>query len=139
MTLVVDAGPLYAYVDADDRHHGASVELLEEHPGPLVVPQLVIAEVAYLIGSRLGAAAEVLFLGDLASGSLIAEPVDPGDWLRIAELVARYSDLPLGTVDASVVAAAERLGVTEVATLDRRHFGVVRPAHTRSFTLLPAA
>ena len=52
-----------------------------------------------------------------------------GDWLRIAELVARYGDLPLGTVDASVVAAAERLGVTEVATLDRRHFSVVRPAN----------
>jgi uncharacterized protein len=60
-----------------------------------------------------------------------------GDWLRIAELVSRYRDLPLGTVDASVVAAAERLGITEIATLDRRHFSIVRPVHTGSFELLP--
>jgi len=60
-----------------------------------------------------------------------------GDWLRIAELVATYRDLPLGTVDASVVAAAERLGIAAVATLDRRHFGVVRPRHVESLALLP--
>jgi predicted nucleic acid-binding protein len=76
-------------------------------------------------------------LEDLAAGELILEPVEPGDMLRIAELVATYRDLPLGTVDASVVAAAERLGARAIATLDRRHFGVVRPAHVESFELLP--
>ncbi len=89
------------------------------------------------MASRLGAEAEVRFLGDLATGNLISEPVVVGDWLRIAELVGRYRDLPLGTVDASVVAAAERLHVTQIATLDRRHFTVVRPAHTPAFELLP--
>ena len=98
---------------------------------------LVITEVAYLLATRLGVEAEVRFLGDLASGAFSIEPVPPGDWLRIAELVAAYRDLPLGTVDASVVAAAERLAVTAVATLDRRHFGVVRPRHADAFTLLP--
>jgi uncharacterized protein len=97
---------------------------------------LVITEVAYLLETRLGIEAEVRFLADLAEGNLIAEPVVAGDWLRIAELVARYRDLPLGTADASVIAAAERLGVSEVATLDRRHFTVVRPT-TGPFTLLP--
>jgi predicted nucleic acid-binding protein len=134
---VVDAGPLYAYVDADDRHHRSSLALLESHPGPLVVPTLVITEAAYLIATRLGAEAEVRFLGDLAAGAFAVEPVDTADWLRIAELVGRYRDLPLGTVDASVVAAAERLGIAEVATVDRRHFSVVRPSHIGTFTLLP--
>lgn len=97
---------------------------------------LVITEVAYLLGTRLGADAEVRFLGDLAAGNLIPEPVAAGDWLRIAELVARYRDLPLGTADASVVAAAERLGATQIATFDRRHFNVVKPA-VDSFELLP--
>ena len=105
--------------------------------GPLVVPELVITEVVYLIGSRLGVAAEVRFLGDFAAGNLIAEPVAAGDWLRVAELVAQYADLPLGSVDASVVAAAERLEAVEIATLDRRHFSVVRPSHVEAFTLLP--
>jgi uncharacterized protein len=97
---------------------------------------LVITEVAYLLETRLGIQAEIRFLADLAEGNLIAEPVSASDWLRIAELVGKYRDLPLGTADASVVAAAERLGVSEVATLDRRHFTVVQPA-TSPFTLLP--
>ena len=97
----------------------------------------MIAEVVYLLAQRLGSVAEVRFLGDLADGNLITEPVHPRDWIRIAELVAQYDDLPLGTVDASVVAAAERLNVTEVATLDHRHFSVVRPAHVETFALLP--
>lgn len=97
---------------------------------------LVITEVAYLLQTRLGVEAEVRFLADLAEANLIAEPVVPADWLRIAELVAKYRDLPLGTADASVFAAAERLGVSEIATLDRRHFTVVVPA-IGALTLLP--
>jgi len=135
--LIVDAGPLYAYVDSDDAYHRASLQLLEEHPGPLVVPTLVIAGAAHLIGSRLGAYAEVRFLGDLAGGAFHIEPVQPVEWLRIAELVHTYRNLPLGTVDASVVACAERLGAVEVATVDRRDFSVVRPRHVATFTLLP--
>jgi predicted nucleic acid-binding protein len=100
------------------------------------VPILVITEVAHLLGTRLGVEAEVRFLGDLAAGNLIPEQVAPADWLRIAELVARYHDLPLGTVDASVIAAAERLALTEIATLDHRHFTVVQ-AKTGPFRLLP--
>jgi hypothetical protein len=128
---------LYAYVDQDDRHHEACLDLLLAHEGPLIVPTLVVTEVAYLIETRLGPEAEVRFLGDLASGAFATEPVAPADWLRIAELVWEYRDLPLGTVDASVVTAAERLDVQEVATLDRRHFSVVRPAHVSAFELSP--
>ncbi len=98
---------------------------------------LVITEVAYLIGSRLGVDAEVRFLGDLAAGEFAIEGVMASDWLRIAELVSRYRDLPLGTVDGSVVAAAERLRITKIATLDRRHFSIVRPTHTDAFELVP--
>jgi uncharacterized protein len=137
IALIVDAGPLYAYVDADDDHHSPCLELLESHSGPLVVPTLVITEVAYLIETRLGWEAEVRFLGDLASGSFAVEPLHASDPIRIAELVAEYRDLPLGTVDASVIATAERLDATEVATLDRRHFSVVRPRHEVAFQLLP--
>lgn len=101
------------------------------------MPTLVITEVVYLLATRLGTEPEVRFLGDLAAGAFVVEPVAAGDWLRVAELVARYRDLPLGTVDASVIAAAERLGIADIATLDRRHFTVVRPHHVEAFTLLP--
>ena len=125
----MDAGPLYAYVDADDDHHHECVNLLETHPGPLLVPLLVVTEVAYSIATRIGADAEIRFLGDFAAGNLISETVAGGTWLRMAELVATYRDLPLGTVDASVIAAAERLRLNQIATLDQSHFTVVRPFH----------
>ncbi|WP_345499053.1 type II toxin-antitoxin system VapC family toxin [Nocardia callitridis] len=134
---MVDAGPLYAYVDADDAHHAECLHLLQTHRGPLVVPTLVITEAAYLIASRLGPEAEVRFLGDFAEGLFTVEPVHPADWLRIAELVAKYRDFPLGTADASVIAVAERRGLTTVATTDRRHFSAIVPNHAPSLTLLP--
>lgn len=137
MTLIVDTGPLFAHLDRDDRHHLACSRLFERWRGPIIVPQLVVAEVTHFIGKRLDAATEVRFLQDLASGAFGTAPIEPGDWLRIAELVWRYREARLGTVDASAVALAERLGVTAIATLDRRHFGIVRPAHAEAFELLP--
>lgn len=136
-TVIVDTGPLYAYIDVDDEHHDSCAALLSSHRGPLVVPQLVVAEVAHLVGRRLDTRAEMLFLADLIDGAFLTEPVRPADWPRIAHLVAQYRDFPLGTVDASVVSCAERLGVPAVATTDHRHFSVVRPAHVEAFTLLP--
>lgn len=97
----------------------------------------MITEVVYLIGTRLGPEPEVRFLGDLAAGEFTVEPVAAADWLRIAELVSQYQDLPLGSVDASVVATAERLGIHQIATVDRKHFSIVRPAHASSFDLVP--
>jgi predicted nucleic acid-binding protein len=110
--------------------------LLETHEGPLIVPTLVITEVTYLLGTRVGVAAEVRFLADLAAGNLLAEPVAANDWMRIAELVADYRDLPLGTADASVIAAAERLSIRDIATLDHRHFTVVK-SKLGNLNLLP--
>lgn len=66
-----------------------------------------------------------------------AEPVEPEDWPRIAALVGKYEDLRLGIVDALVVAACERFGETKLATLDRRHFSIIRPRHCEAFELLP--
>lgn len=97
----------------------------------------MITEVVYLLATRVGWRPEVRFLGDLASGDFTLEPVHPADLLRMAELVAQYHDLPLGSVDASVIAAAERRQIADIATLDRRHFSIVRPKHTEAFQLLP--
>lgn len=60
------------------------------------------------------------------------------DYSRVRELCTQYNDFPLGFVDAAVVAITERLGELKLATLDHRHFRVVRPRHTASLTLLPA-
>ncbi len=135
--LVVDAGPLVAAAASRDRNHERCVALLSQAPRPLIVPTLVVTEVAYLLADRIGRPAEQAFARALRDGELIAEPVEPVDWARIDELLTEYADLGLGIVDASVVAGCERLGATTLATLDHRHFSVVRPRHCNALTLLP--
>lgn len=135
--IVVDTGVLYAAADVDDNDHAACRDLMNGHPGPLIVPLPVLSEASYMIGHRLGPAAEARFVVACGRGEVTVDHLVTADLLRVAQLVETYADLPLGTVDASVVAVAERLNVTELATLDRRDFTVVRPAHTHAFTLLP--
>jgi predicted nucleic acid-binding protein len=135
--LIVDAGPLYAAAATEDNDHHRCIELLAQARGPLLVPELVVTEVAYLLSDRIGAHAELAFARALAAGELIAEPVMDPEWKRVAELVEQYEDLPLGMADASLVALAERHDAKEIASLDHRHLGVVRPRHAPSFTLLP--
>jgi hypothetical protein len=90
-----------------------------------------------MIGNLGDSTKEATFLRSLGDGELELVELIPADLSRMAALVTQYADLPLGTTDASVIALAERLGVTEVATLDRRHFTVVRPGHVDTLTLLP--
>lgn len=135
--IVVDTGPLVAAVDTDDAHHAACADLVRTRYRELVVPATVVVEVCWLLDRHVGAAAEAGFLRSLAQGKLQIEGVLAADYERMAELVDTYADLRLGMVDASIVAVAERLGITSVFTINRRDFTVVRPLHVPAFELLP--
>jgi predicted nucleic acid-binding protein len=128
---------LLAAADRSDPDHMTCRELLEAHPGPLVTTELVIAETGWLIDRQLGPSAEAALYESVAAGEIRVEPLSAGDWSRIAALTLQYADQHLGGVDSSLVAVAERLRATSIGTLDRRHFGVVRPQHVASFELLP--
>jgi predicted nucleic acid-binding protein len=135
VALIIDTGPLVALLDATDPDHGRCARLLQETNEPRIVPVCVLVEVEYLL--RPWPEAFAALLADFDRGAL--ELLDlPARWLlRAGELIERYRDLPLGLVDATVIAAAEMLGETKVATLDHRHFTVVRPAHADALTLVP--
>ncbi len=135
MIAIVDSGPLYAVIDADDDDHARCVEVLQRSDLDLIIPALVVAEVTCLVGRRLGAEIEAAFLRGLAT--LEVEAPAASDWPAIADLVSRYADFPLGGTDASVAVLAERLGTDLVVTLDRRHFDVIRSTQGRAFRLLP--
>jgi len=135
--LIVDTGPLVATADRADRDHVACRELLESDEGPLVTTAMVIAEAAYLIDRQLGAKAEASLYASIVEGQVEVADLDVTDWQRIQDLVSTYADLRLGGTDASVVTLAERRRTTRIATLNRRHFAVVRPRHADAFELLP--
>jgi predicted nucleic acid-binding protein len=138
--ILVDTGPLVAAAITKQPDHRACVDLftgLRLAGRELLVPPTVVAETAFMLEKLGGTRAEAAFIRSFARRDFVSVDLEDDDYARIDELIEQYDDLPLGTTDASVIALAERLGVAEVATLDRRHFTVVRPRHVNALTLLP--
>lgn len=137
MALILDTGPLYAALDRSDADHAACRRLIENATEPLVVPAPVLVEVAYWTERRLGTGAWLALLDDVAAGAFVVEDLTLADYRRVRELCDRYADADVGFVDAAVLAVVERLAEPKLATLDRRHFGTLRPRHVDALALLP--
>lgn len=135
--VVVDTGVLLVAGDADDADHVACSQLLRDYRGRLRVPAPVVPETAWQVEHNLGPASEAGFLRLISSGQLDVVDLAIDDYNRCAELIEAYASLRLGFVDASVVAVAENLRVSTLATLNHRDFQVVRPRHVAAFDLLP--
>jgi uncharacterized protein len=138
LALVLDTGPLLAALDAHDPDHEACRRLIGESREDLIVPTLVLGELDYWCTKRLGAAVWSMFFEDVIEGAYVVEAPTFDDLRRCRELSEVYSDLAVGLVDASVLALVERIGEAKLATLDHRHFRVMRPRHLESIRLLPA-
>ena len=138
--ILCDTGPLVAAAVVNEPNYHRCVEFftgVRLAGQQMLVPATVVAEVGYLLEREGGSAPEAAFLRAIADGDFVPVELTVADYARMAELVEQYANLPLGTTDASVIALAERLDLDEVATLDHRHFTVVRPKHVRALTLLP--
>jgi predicted nucleic acid-binding protein len=137
VTLILDAGPLVALLDRRDRHHAACRELIEATNEVRVIPAPVLVEVDYWIHERMHAGILKAFLEDIVAGVYQIEDLRAEDYVRVREICDRYADADVGFVDAAVLAIVERLNEPKLATLDRRHFGALRPRHVDALTLLP--
>ena len=139
MTVIVaDTGALYALVDASDAWHARVVAWWGvAGRGEVVVPATVLPELAYLLQTRIGPAAESAFIRAVVDGEFPVEPLEPKDVERAAALMERYEDARLGFVDATVVALCERLETRDLLATDRRHFPLVRPRHAKALALHP--
>lgn len=118
---VLDTGPIVASLNASDKRHAECARLLTTLAGRRLLPSPVLTEVCWLL--ERWPEVEAAFLDEVARGTFELIHLSPADLTRMAELVRDYADFPLGAVDASVVAVAERFDVDRMATLDRRHFG----------------
>jgi len=135
--MIVDTSALLAFFDADEQDHAAVAAILENTDEPLVVSPYVVAELDYLVASRLGVEAELVVLRELAGGAWDLPAID-AEGLREAQVVIeRYADQRIGVADASNVVLADRYGTGTILTLDRRHFTVLRPLAGGHFTILP--
>lgn len=138
MTLIVDAGALYAQADRADPDHQAVAAILQAEQGPLVTSAIAVAEADYLILDRLGVDVELAFLDDLAEGTFVVDCLNREELGAARDLARRHRDLKLGLADASLVVLAERHDTRRLLSFDERAFRTVPPLQGGSFTILPA-
>ena len=135
--LLVDSNIWFAVNDRSAAAHAVCVEWVATNRADLAVTAPVAAETGWLLLDRFGPDKANTFLNLIATDRLAVIDTTSDDWERIVELCTTYATMELDVVDASIVAAAERLGHTEIATLNGRDFHVVRPRHCTGFVLLP--
>lgn len=135
---LVDTGAIVALVNRDDRHHDEAVEWFRRFRGQLLTTEAVITETAYVLAASPAhqRAALLWFERARAAGLLQVEAV--ADYAGLARIMAQYGNLPCDYADASLIALAERTGVTAIATVDQRDFSVYRLRGRRRFRILLA-
>jgi hypothetical protein len=135
--LVLDTGVILASIDRREPLHQACRDLIESSNGPIVIPAPALCEIDHLLHVRIGGQAMPALLRDVEHGAYAVEDLGPDDLGRTIELMERYADLDVGFVDAAILAIVERLDEPKLATLDRKHFGAMRPRHVDALELLP--
>jgi hypothetical protein len=137
LALVLDTGPLLAALDRHDRHHEACRRLLRTTREALTIPSPVLTELDYWLSVHAGIEAQLAFVDDVIAGRYEVVDLITDDYPRTRQIMAQYSDARVGFVDAAVLAIVERLNEPKLATLDHRHFCILRPSHVASLRLLP--
>ena len=136
--LIVDTSALLAFFDASEPDHAAMSEVLVA-ADVLVVSPYVVAEVDYLVATRHGEDEELAVLDELAGGAWDLAAFDEEGLRRAREVISGYRDQRIGVADASIVVLAARYRTRTIASLDRRHFGVLRSLDGGYFEVLPRA
>jgi hypothetical protein len=122
VSVLLDTGIVYAYYDRSDAWHARARAVIERAEGGLILPAPVIPEVDHLLGHRIGPRGRLTFYSGIVQGHYLVVDLPHEAYSRVAALNRQFADLQLGFVDAAVVAIAEALGLSRVATTDRRHF-----------------
>lgn len=135
--ILLDTSGLLAALDESQRGHREAAASLSAASPPRLLSPFVLAELDYLVATRVGQAARLSLLGEVERGAYVLEPMAREDVARARAIIARYADLAISLADASIVVLAERHRGREVLTLDQRHFRVLR-AGRQAFRILPA-
>lgn len=134
--IAIDTGPIVALFDKDDSYHHLSVEILKKIEEPFITTWPVITEAFYLLNFSWRVQDDLWEF--IVRGGVTIHPLENDAHLRCKELMGKYYDLPMDLADATLVALAEKTGLSKIFTFDHKDFSVYRPKHRKSFSLIPA-
>jgi len=135
--MIADTGFVVALLNVKDSMHKSAVDLYGQTQFPILLPQTVLVEVAYLVNRSNTIDVVANFLTQLPDSRFQLIALTSKDIQRTSEILSTYADSRIDFVDATVMAVAERVNISTILTLDRRDFQIFRPRHCEFFTLLP--
>ena len=136
--IILDTSGLLSAIDASQTHHRAAAAALRQAEAPRFLSPFVLAELDYLLATRVSRPAEQALLGQVEDGVYQLESFDGGDIARANEILGQYADLDLGLADASLIVLSDRHRLVDLLTLDERHFRAARGPGGKPFRILPA-
>ncbi len=137
MSIIVDTSYVYGLYYPHDAHHQQSMAFADVNTEQILLPAVVLPELSFLFRRDLGYAGIAQFLKQFKDIDARIEPMLNADLGRIYEISEQYASAEFDVVDCCIMAMAERLKITKIATYDRRDFGIYRPRHSDYFELLP--
>lgn len=136
--ILVDTSGLLSALDPGQARHRESARVLRESDAPRLLSPFVLAELDYLLSTRVSHGTAQQLLEQVAAGAYQLERFDAADVAEAIGVLRRYDGLGLGLADASLVVLARRHHVHDVLTLDQRHFRAVLGPGNKPFRILPA-
>ena len=137
MSIIADTSYVYALYRQIDARHQRAMQFASTNTESVILPDVILPELGFLFKRDLGYDGVVRFLNEFRHSDSLFEPLLNTDLQRVFEIAERYASAELDVVDCCIIALAERLNITRIATFDRRDFGIVRPRHVPYFELLP--
>jgi predicted nucleic acid-binding protein len=122
--ILVDTGPLVALFEPGDWQHNRCVQALKRIREPVSTTVPVLTEAFHML--RPESVGSDRLRDFVEKGGLQIWLFDRPSLTRAFELMERYADHPMDLADASLVAAAESLGIRKVFTIDRNDFETYR-------------
>jgi predicted nucleic acid-binding protein len=138
VVIVLDTSGLLAAIDSSQRFHDAAKEVLGGAVDPLILSPFVLAELDYLLATRVGREAELALLEEVARETYRLASFSIGDVAKARRIIVQYPDLRIDLADASNVVLANRHDTLDMLTLDERHFRTLSGPGGRPFRVLPA-
>ena len=136
--IVIDTSGLPAAIASAQQQHAAARDVLRDAGVPLVLSPFVLAELDYLLQTRIGSQAQLAFFHEVERGAYRLEPFSASDFTEAIKIMERYADLEVGLADASIVVLCNRHDTSAILTLDERHFRAVLSLDDRPLNVLPA-
>ncbi|MCL2770064.1 MAG: PIN domain-containing protein [Solirubrobacterales bacterium] len=135
--ILIDTSGLLSALDSNQSYHQEAAASLSSARPPLLLSPFVLAELDYLIASRVGHTARTRLLEEVERAAYALEPMSARDITSAREIIDRYADLGISLADASIVVLSQRHRIRDILTLDERHFRTLR-SDGEHFRVLPA-